>query len=441
MARIKNPFISLGAHGSIGKAVTFVRRRGQEIAERFPIPKDLGSIEQLSWRTMYQKCALLWHDLSIDEKNDCKRLGRPLHMTGFAYWQSKCLKPNPGIYLPLAGGIMQGIISMNGFNISDVLDPVDPQDADTEAARDAAIAAAIGGSLDCDIHGWDGSAWRNLLTESAAQHNLRVKLYDGANGIDSAILSFASCDVSALRGLFTRTQMMLQISGTHINPWYSALLVADATGGTAVGTVALWAWNGASYDRLRMENASLHNLRVRLYDGANGIDSGILSLAGSDVSAVRGLYTRSQIMLQYSVTSITPWYSAVFLGDATGGTPLGTVALWGYNGATYDRLRTWSAGTLKIGRAGIDSTTIRKIATGAVVAGAHELYWIACSPDSPSAEWELTDAIAGGATVVYDHFDNDKHSEHLNFDPPMKFASGIWIEKFDHMKSLVFCYV
>lgn len=72
--------------------------------------------------------------------------------------------------------------------------------------------------------------------------------------------------------------------------------------------------------------------------------------------------------------------------------------------------------------------------------GAKTLHWIACSPDSPSAEWELTDAAGPGGAVVYDHFDSDKHSEHLHFDPPMEFAVGIYIEKFDHMHSLVFCY-
>jgi len=83
----------------------------------------------------------------------------------------------------------------------------------------------------------------------------------------------------------------------------------------------------------------------------------------------------------------------------------------------------------------------RMVATGLVIAGAHNLYWVGCSPDSPGAEWELTDAIAGGAAVVYDHFDSDKHSEQLLFNPPMRFVTGIYVEKFDHMHSLVFGYV
>ena len=132
MPNIKNPLLSFGAHGSIGKAITFVRRRGKEIAERFPIPKDVGSIEQLSWRTMYQKCALLWHDLSSAERQVWESTARPLHMTGFAYWQSKCLRPNPGIYLPLAGGTMSGNIVMAGQKVEDLPDPVAAQEPVTK---------------------------------------------------------------------------------------------------------------------------------------------------------------------------------------------------------------------------------------------------------------------------------------------------------------------
>ncbi|GAH97344.1 unnamed protein product, partial [marine sediment metagenome] len=55
---------------------------------------------------MYQKCAALWHTLSADEKQEWESLATPKHMTGFAYWQSQCLRPNPGIYLPLQGGTM-----------------------------------------------------------------------------------------------------------------------------------------------------------------------------------------------------------------------------------------------------------------------------------------------------------------------------------------------
>ncbi|MBA7672192.1 hypothetical protein ES703_80366 [subsurface metagenome] len=353
MSNLKNPLFSLGARGSLGKAISFVRRRGQDIAEKKPEIKDVKSPAQLSWRHMYQKCAALWHTLSVAEQADWNSLGGVRHMTGFAYWQSQCLRPNPGIYLPLQGGTMQGIIDMDGYAIQDLLDPVAPQDADTEAARDAAIAAAIGGSLTCDIYGWDGLAWQKLLTESAAFHNLRVKLFDGDAGIDSSLLS-ADWIANTKRCVLSICAPYLY--GTAASRWYRLL-------------------------------------------------------------------------------------NAQSLVDNNSGTSLLPAGLYTFDGTLWDRLRSYVTGILKVGRAEIPSTTTRVILPGLVAAGAHDLYWVACSPDAPAAEWQLTDAIAGGGAVVYDHFDNDKHSEQITFDPPIKFATGIWVEKFDHMLSLTFCYI
>jgi len=86
-------------------------------------------------------------------------------------------------------------------------------------------------------------------------------------------------------------------------------------------------------------------------------------------------------------------------------------------------------------------TTTRLTAEDTGIAGAHKLYWVACSPDGANAEWQLTDAIAPGGGIVYDHYDSDRHSEHLVFSPPMQFDTGIWVEKFDHMFSLLFGYI
>ena len=112
MVKLKNPLSSLGASGSISKAISFVRRRKQNIAEKKPEVKDVQTTAQLSWRHMFLKCTALWNALSAAEQAQWESLARPLHMTGYAYWQSQCLRPNPGIYLPLQGGTMQGDIDM-----------------------------------------------------------------------------------------------------------------------------------------------------------------------------------------------------------------------------------------------------------------------------------------------------------------------------------------
>lgn len=143
MAKLKNPILSLEAHGGLGDGVTFKKSRGVNIGEKKPELKDAHSAGQLSWRTMFEKCTLLWHALSEAEKFTWESLARPRHMTGYALWQSQCLRPNPGIYLPLAGGTMQGGIVMDSNVITDLPDPIADQDADTKAARNAAITAAL----------------------------------------------------------------------------------------------------------------------------------------------------------------------------------------------------------------------------------------------------------------------------------------------------------
>lgn len=209
----------------------------------------------------------------------------------------------------------------------------------------------------------------------------------------------------------------------------------------ADGEIKPYGFDGVNWQTLLVEAAALKNLRVKLFDGANGIDSHLAD--GSLIEATeRGLNTLAANYVFAEVWS--KWAeikSAYDLGDAQVGTYMQGVAPMTYNGATWDYARSWGLGVQKVGRAEIDSTTIRHTATGLVVAGAHEVYWIACSPSAANALWELSDDTDGSTAVVYDHFDTDRHSEHLIFDPPMKFATGIYIKTFTSMTSLVFCYV
>lgn len=167
MVKLKNPLLSLGARNTISKAITFVRRRSQNIAEKKPEVKDVQSTAQLSWRHMFLKCTALWNALSATEQAQWESLARPLHMTGYAYWQSQCLRPNPGIYLPLQGGTMSGDIDMAKHRILKLPIPVDSQEPVTLAHL--AIAA-------------------NLPTHGAPQHTdvTRDKVVPANSGICSA---------------------------------------------------------------------------------------------------------------------------------------------------------------------------------------------------------------------------------------------------------------
>lgn len=129
MAKIKVPLLSLDARGTLSKAITYVKRKAQNIAEKKPEIIDVKSPAQLSWRHMYQKAVALWHALSAAEKEEWESLARPKHMTGFAWFMSQALKPNPGLYLPLQGGTMAGDIDMAKYRLLRLPAPADPQEA------------------------------------------------------------------------------------------------------------------------------------------------------------------------------------------------------------------------------------------------------------------------------------------------------------------------
>ncbi len=132
MPKLRGPLLSLGARGRLAKLFSLVRRRGQHIIERKPIPTDAKSPAQLFNRHMFSKCVDLWHLLSEEEKQIWESLARPLHMTGYAWFISQCLRPNPGIYLPLQGGTMSGNIEMAKNRLLQLPPPTDGQEAATK---------------------------------------------------------------------------------------------------------------------------------------------------------------------------------------------------------------------------------------------------------------------------------------------------------------------
>jgi len=142
MPKVPNPFFSFRAHGSLNKLLTARQRKHDAVIEKRPYPKDAKTSNQLAWRTMYQLCTDLWHTLTPAEKYTWEANARPRHLTGYAWYMSQCLRPNPGIYLPLAGGTMSGVINMDANKITDLPAPTNPQDAATKAYADAAGGAA-----------------------------------------------------------------------------------------------------------------------------------------------------------------------------------------------------------------------------------------------------------------------------------------------------------
>lgn len=137
MAKLKLPFFSLDALGRFGKHVCFLKRLGGTIAEVKPETPDAHTLAQLSWRHMFQKVVALWHTLDAEERAVWESLARPRHMTGYAWFVSQALRPNPGIYLPLQGGTMQGDIDMASHFITTLPTPTDPLHPATKGYVDA----------------------------------------------------------------------------------------------------------------------------------------------------------------------------------------------------------------------------------------------------------------------------------------------------------------
>ncbi|GAJ00339.1 unnamed protein product, partial [marine sediment metagenome] len=141
MAKLKKPLLSLQAIGSLAKSISFRRSRGRTIAEKKPEVPDARTLAQLSWRHMYQKAVALWHALSAAERQEWESLARPKHMTGFAWFVSQALKPNPGLYLPLQGGKMAGDIDLDKHRVLKLPLPTDDQEAASKKYHDDNLPA------------------------------------------------------------------------------------------------------------------------------------------------------------------------------------------------------------------------------------------------------------------------------------------------------------
>ena len=301
------------------------------------------------------------------------------------------------------------------------------------------VLSGVGVASQC--YGWDSANWQRLTLEGVGLHNLRVKLYDGANGIDSDTLDG---NLTTERALLCKATLLGRVGPNDFQPMRVIGTGSDGLTNLIKALAVqsfLVAYNGTYWDRLRMESAAAHNLRVKLYNGANGIDSHLIDTS-SLVATERGLVVKAQITGYHGFPLISGPDNVDNVSVSTSNSRLMTLArLYGFDGSNWDRLRTWGVGVLKVGRAEVDSTTTRLVAAGQVIAGAHNLYWLTCNPSAGSSVFELSDDTDGLSATVLDCFSTNREGKGFTFDPPMKFATGIYLKTFTAMTSMIFCYV
>ncbi len=115
--KLTGPLLSLTASGRLGKAITIVRRLGGSVGLLRGHPSNPNTEAQVAWRSKFQQAISWWHAQSAADQLAWERLGTQNHMTGYAYFMQQALAPNPGVYLPLLGGEMQGEIDMAGYQV------------------------------------------------------------------------------------------------------------------------------------------------------------------------------------------------------------------------------------------------------------------------------------------------------------------------------------
>lgn len=97
MSKVTTPLLSLAAKGSLANAITYTRRRGTNIVEKKPIPRNPQSLAQTYQRWDYQDGIFYWHTLSSIEQKEWKSAARRYHMPGFSYFMRWYLNNLPDL--------------------------------------------------------------------------------------------------------------------------------------------------------------------------------------------------------------------------------------------------------------------------------------------------------------------------------------------------------
>lgn len=286
MAKLKQPFLSLAALGSFAKTLTLRRRGRDTLIGETPHPTDPQTFAQKQWRHMYQKAVALWHLLSPAEKAAWERQATPRHMIGFAYFISQALKPNPGLYLPLQGGVMQGDIDMATNRITDLPAP----GAANDPARLADLAALV---LTSKSRAYRTGDWW-VSTTAWIRVPLNAATYDNDSELDI-------------------TSKLGTADATELNKLH------DDDGGFTAADVGKWLYNNTDYTYTQI-TGFVDSGELDLADDIMANGEGYELYAGTFTVTTAGYYLVAAV-IRCNWTLADKWY---FAGAAKNGTPFAT---------------------------------------------------------------------------------------------------------------------
>ena len=99
MAKTKTPFLSLGAHGSVGGSLTAQKRGKLTLMREQPFPTDPQSSTQLAQRARYLAVIQFWNGLSAAQKQAWLTAARPYRMPGMSLFIRRYMSLTLGLVL------------------------------------------------------------------------------------------------------------------------------------------------------------------------------------------------------------------------------------------------------------------------------------------------------------------------------------------------------
>jgi len=269
------------------------------------------------------------------------------------------------------------------------------------------------------VYGWDGTDLQAVLAEALgeAKETTDVGLVTG-----SVMYGYSGTDYQRVR--------LPTLDATHAATLRGILAAA-----------VMYGWDGATYSRVPVESSTTPNLRARLYGGADAVT--VQAVQGGNIGAGSkyGITALAQLYAEQNTNSILPVSVAAGVSEGNDGTTILAVGPFAYNGTTYDRIRSYPGGVLKVARASAGLSTTRRTTVGAVKASAGVLYWISIYPSAASWAVGLDDSLDGSAATKWDMGGADANGLHIVFDPPIPFTTGIYVETMTNITSITAGYI